>query len=63
VQAYRGKIRACEMIDSNSVAYLPVEKRLGKNQDIIFLEIVKKNFDEVYEKLLSQLIYSRRKYI
>jgi glycolate oxidase len=55
VQGFRGKIRACEMIDANSIAYLPIEKKVGKNQDVIFLEIAKKNFEEIYEQLLSRL--------
>jgi glycolate oxidase len=55
VQGFRGQIRACEMIDSNSIGYLPLEKRVGKNQDVIFLEITKNSFEEIYEKLLSQL--------
>lgn len=55
VQNFRGKIRACEMIDSNSISYLPEEKRVGKNQDVIFLEITKNSFEEIYEDLLSKL--------
>jgi glycolate oxidase len=55
VQPFRGKIRACEMIDANSIGYLPLEKRVGKNQDVIFLEIRKIDFEEIYEKLLTQL--------
>jgi glycolate oxidase len=55
VQTFRGKIRACEIIDSNSIAYLPIEKRVGKNQDVVFLEIAKNNFEEIYELLLSKL--------
>lgn len=55
VQAFRGKIRACEFIDSNSLSYLPPEKNPGKNQDVVFLEVGKKDFDDVYENLLSHL--------
>ncbi len=55
VQSFRGKIRACEMIDSNSINYLPNEKRIGENQDIIFIEITKKDFDEIYDGLISKL--------
>jgi glycolate oxidase len=55
VQSFRGKIRACEFIDSNSLSYLPAEKNPGNNQDVIFLEIGKKDFEDVYENLLSNL--------
>ncbi len=55
VQGFRGKIRACEFIDANSIAYLPAEKRIGKNQDIIFLEITKNSFEEIHDQLLSKL--------
>lgn len=55
VQEFRGKIRACEMIDANSISYLPSDKKVGKNQDVIFLEIAKQNFEEIYEKLLTKL--------
>jgi glycolate oxidase len=55
VQSFRGKIRACEMIDANSITYLPPEKRVGKNQDVLFLEITKNSFEEIYNLLLSKL--------
>lgn len=55
VQKFRDQVRACEFIDSNSLSYLPAEKNPGKNQDVIFLEIKKDDFEEIYEKLLSQL--------
>ena len=55
VQSFRGQIRACELIDSNSLSYLPAEKNPGKNQDVVFLEVAKKDFEYVYENLLSKL--------
>lgn len=55
VQAFRNEIRACEFIDSNSLSYLPIEKNPGKNQDIVFLEVKKSDFDLVHENLLAKL--------
>lgn len=55
VQTFRNEIRACEFIDSNSLSYLPVEKNPGKDQDIIFLELRKSDFEKVYENLLLKL--------
>jgi FAD/FMN-containing dehydrogenase len=55
VQAFRKEIRACEFIDSNSLSYLPPEKNPGKNQDVLFLEVRKSDFDLVHENLLSKL--------
>lgn len=55
VNQFRENIRACEMIDSNSISYLPAEKRVGKNQDVIFLEVRKCDFEFIYEELLSKL--------
>ena len=55
VQSFRGKIRACEILDANSIGYLPAEKKVGKNQDVIFLEIAKDHFEEIYEGMLSKL--------
>jgi FAD/FMN-containing dehydrogenase len=55
VQSFRNEIRACEFIDSNSLSYLPPEKIPGKNQDIVFLEIRKSAFEEIYENLLAKL--------
>lgn len=55
VQNFRNEVRACEFLDANSLSYLPVEKNPGINQDVVFLEIRKKDFEHVYENLLSQL--------
>lgn len=55
VQSFRNEIRACEFIDSNSLSYLPAEKKPGNNQDVVFLEVRKKDFDHVYENLLAKL--------
>lgn len=56
VQSFRKEIRACEFIDSNSLSYLPLEKNPGKNQDVVFLEVRKKDFESVYENLLAKLM-------
>ncbi len=55
VQSFRNEIRACELIDSNSLSFLPPEKNPGKNQDVVFLEIKKSDFENVYENLLAKL--------
>lgn len=55
VQAFRKEIRACEFIDSNSLSFLPAEKNPGKNQDVVFLEVRKSDFDSIYENLLAKL--------
>jgi glycolate oxidase len=55
VQSFRSQVFACEMLDANSISYLPIEKKVGNNQDVIFLEIRKNDFDQVYENLISKL--------
>ncbi|MFA6238348.1 MAG: FAD-binding oxidoreductase [Bacteriovorax sp.] len=55
VQNFRKEIRACEFIDSNSLTYLPAEKNPGNDQDAVFLEMRKKDFEFVYENLLAKL--------
>ena len=55
VQNFRDQVRACEFLDSNSLSYLPAEKNPGKNQDVLFLEIKKDEFENIYENLLSHL--------
>jgi FAD/FMN-containing dehydrogenase len=55
VQAFREQIRACELLDANSLSYLSADKNPGSNQDVIFLEIRKKDFEFVYENLLLKL--------
>lgn len=55
VQAFRSEVRACEFIDSNSLSYLSEDKNPGKNQDLIFLEVKKNDFENIYENLLSKL--------
>lgn len=56
VQAFRNEIRACEFIDSNALSYLPAEKNPGKDQDLVFLEVRKRDFDFIYENLLMKLV-------
>lgn len=55
VQSFRNEIRVVEFIDENSLSYLPKEKNPGENQDVVFLEVRKKDFENVYENLLSKL--------
>lgn len=58
VQSFRDEIRAVELLDSNSLSYLPADKNPGKDQDAIFLEIRKKDFEKVYEELLAKLTHT-----
>jgi FAD/FMN-containing dehydrogenase len=55
VQGWRESILACELLDSNSMKYLPEEDRLGQNQDIIFLEVKSDQFENVFENFLQKL--------
>ncbi len=55
VQNFRERVRACELLDSNSLSYLPPEKNPGKDNDVVFLEIRKDDFENIYEDLLSHL--------
>ncbi|MGZ3787067.1 MAG: FAD-binding oxidoreductase [Bacteriovorax sp.] len=55
VQSFRNEIRAVEFLDSNSLSYLSPEKNPGKNQDIVFLEVKKSDFEMIYENLLAKL--------
>ena len=55
VQHLREQIISCELLDSNCMNYLKADERLGKNQDVIFLEIKTDFFDEVYADTLCQL--------
>ena len=55
VQNFRDKIFCCEFVDQNSLTYLKKEDRPFTGRDLLFLEIDVESFEEVYEKLLSQL--------
>jgi FAD/FMN-containing dehydrogenase len=55
VQTWREKILSCELVDSQCMSYLSEEDRLGKEQDIIFLEIKAQAFEEVFSQLLQKL--------
>lgn len=56
VQDFRGKILTVELIDWNSLAYLPkTEWTQKKDHDVIFMEVLCKNSEEVFESLLAQL--------
>jgi glycolate oxidase len=55
VQEFRGKIISCELVDHASIGFLKPEDRLGKNQDVIFLEIQGDHFEEIHEAFLKNL--------
>lgn len=55
VQEFRGKVLACELADHHSIGFLEEKDRIGKNQDVVFLEIERKYFDEVFETLSERL--------
>jgi FAD/FMN-containing dehydrogenase len=55
VQSYRGDVISCELLDSNCMNYLKPDERLGKNQDIILMEIKADQFEKVYESCLTNL--------
>ncbi|MBY0516660.1 MAG: FAD-binding oxidoreductase [Bacteriovoracaceae bacterium] len=55
VQHFRGAVISCELLDSNSIAYLKADERLGQSQDVIFLEILSNEFERVYGELLGEL--------
>lgn len=58
VQAYRGSVISCELLDANCMSFLKPEERIGSNQDIILMEIKADQFEEVFDKLLSQLTHT-----
>jgi FAD/FMN-containing dehydrogenase len=55
VQSFRDKIYSCELIDENSWSYLSSDKIPRAGKDIVFLEVENIHFEEVYEKILSQI--------
>ncbi len=56
VQDFRGKVLTVELIDWNSLAYLPkIEWSQKKDHDVIFMEVLCKHSEEVFENLLAQL--------
>jgi FAD/FMN-containing dehydrogenase len=59
IQSLRNEIRACELIDANSMNYLSEEKRIGKNNDVLFLEIKKSEFERLVDLLLSKLSFTK----
>ncbi len=54
VQAFRGNVLSCEILDKHSMQLLPEQDRLKQDRDIIFLEIrgEEEAFDDVFENLL-----------
>lgn len=55
VQAHRDAIISCELLDANCMNYLKEDERLGKNQDVIFLEIKSDQFEDIYGNVLCAL--------
>ncbi|MCF8058769.1 MAG: FAD-binding oxidoreductase [Bacteriovoracaceae bacterium] len=55
VQGFREKVYSCEFVDENSWSYLSEDLIPRKGKDIVFLEIENIYFEEVYEKILSQI--------
>lgn len=55
VQAFRDKVYSVELVDENSWSYLAPDKIPVPGKDIVFLEIENIYFEEVYEKILSQI--------
>lgn len=58
VQAYRGAVISCELLDANCMSFLKPEERMGVNQDIILMEIKADKFEDVFDNLLNQLIHT-----
>lgn len=55
VQNYRGDILSCELIDENSLSYLPKNERIREGRDFIFLEVKVSSFEKVYEELIKDI--------
>lgn len=55
VQNHRATIMSVELLDSNCMNYLKEDERLGKNQDVIFLEIKSDAFEDIYGNVLCSL--------
>jgi glycolate oxidase len=55
VQSQRDAIMSCEILDSNCMNYLKADEKLGKNQDVIFLEVKSDRFEEIYGNILCHL--------
>lgn len=55
VQHLRGKIYSCELVDHNAMGFLLSEDQLGKNQDVVFMEIESDYFEFVMNELLTSL--------
>jgi glycolate oxidase len=55
IQPFRKSINICELIDANSFEYLKPEERPNHKQDAIFIDILTKDFESIYEKFITQL--------
>lgn len=54
-QKFRGRIISCELIDENSLSYLPAEERPFSGHDLVFLEIRQNDFESFYQDFVTQL--------
>ncbi|MDA9189714.1 FAD-binding oxidoreductase [bacterium] len=54
VQKLRDLVESVELIDENSISYLPQEERPCAGHDLIFLELSSLNLEKVYEELISK---------
>ncbi len=55
LQSWRGKVLACELVDSNGMNFVPPELRLGQGRDVVFLEVLASEFEKLYTDVLSRL--------
>lgn len=55
VQDHRDSIISCEILDANCMNYMSADEKLGKDQDVIFLEIKADAFEDIYSNVLGQL--------
>lgn len=55
VQSFRDRIYSCELLDSNSMNYLPESEKVSSEGDLIFLEVLSESFECIYEELISEL--------
>jgi FAD/FMN-containing dehydrogenase len=55
VQSYRSAVISCELLDANCMSYMKDDEKLGKDQDVLFLEIKTERFEEIYSDVLYRL--------
>ncbi len=55
IQSWREHVVLCELVDSNSFSYLPIEERPVDGHDAIFFEVKADSFEKFYEDFISTL--------